>query len=332
MKSEKSILIIDDDMGIRDGLSVLLQKYFITGTAASGKEALQTIARGPHDIYIIDLFLGDLSGFDVLQEIKEKHPKSVTIMLTGFGSDDDIAKAKQLGANEFLHKPINFNRLKAVIDKLNSDAYNFEVSSTTLKSMVEMLKGMNMDLFKEIRSIESASQDLVGALGGKEKETASSISESAAKLKMKLTFIETYILLKNSDYTDTKSDLSVKSVAAKSFIKLNDFDVQKRVIIEDKRAFLYSKTFALLMDVLVNMLDIFPQSLLRISKSSHGIQVELINADLKIQQSIDTDDIAENFPSIEISLLKELLKFMGARINFKQEGPYTNLNVMIPLI
>lgn len=332
MKSEKSILIIDDDLGIRDGLSVLLQKYFITNTAASGAEALDTISTTHHDIYIIDLFLGDMSGFDILEKIKQTTPSAVTIMLTGFGSDEDILQAKKLGADEFLHKPISFPRLKSVIDKINSTQHQFEVSETTKASMIDTLKGMNLELFKQIRHIEKANKTLEGKVTPQQKEDINTIASSTANIRMTLEFSNTFIALKSGEFKDIKEEVNIKSVLSHSFSSLNDHETQVRAIVDDNKAYLHSSAFQVLTNVLVVILQKFPKSLLRIKKSTLGVELELINADLKIQQSMDSTEIPEGFPSIEISLLKELLKFMNARMNVKQEGLYTNLLINIPLL
>lgn len=332
MTSQKTLLIIDDDLGIRDGLSVLLQKYFITSSAASGNEATKIIESSSHDIYIIDLFLGDMSGFQILEQIKKIYPSSVTIMLTGFGSDDDIARAKQLGADEFLHKPISFPRLKGVIDKINSQEYSFKVSDTAMASMIETVKGMNTELFKQIRIIESSSHILEKEVTGSQKLEINLISQSAASARMNLSFIDAFIILKSKKLKDQKENINLKSILSISFTSLNDQETQVRAIVDDSIAYVYPKAFNILTDVLVSILKKFPQSLLRIKKSSNAIELELINADLKIQHSVESEKIPENFPTIEISLLKEVLKFMNARFNVKQEGLYTNLIISIPLI
>ena len=52
-----------------------------------------------------------MNGLEILAFIKKKHSNIITIILTGYGNDDDVVKAKKLGANEFLHKPISAKEL-----------------------------------------------------------------------------------------------------------------------------------------------------------------------------------------------------------------------------
>src|SRR5699024_4159984 len=109
-----SILIIDDDVDI----CFLLQKYltkkdFKVDTAFSANKAFKSLKEKKYDVVFCDYRLGDKDGLEVLQEIKEMHPKTEEIIITAYsdiqtavklitsGSFDDIAKP--LVPEEFVH-------------------------------------------------------------------------------------------------------------------------------------------------------------------------------------------------------------------------------------
>jgi two-component system response regulator YesN len=192
MSKQKSILIIDDDIGIRDGLSVLLGKYFIIGTASSGEEALEIIKSSDYDIYIIDIFPGDLSGFDILKEIKKNKPNARTIMLTGFGSDEDIELAKKLGADEFLHKPITFSRLKNVIDNINNNKTNYTKVSPISLSLHKVIRNSNLEILKASNNINQVIKVLADECPDNENRLKE-INKFNAIVKLTVIFIDYYI-------------------------------------------------------------------------------------------------------------------------------------------
>ncbi len=332
MKPDKSVLIIDDDLGIRDGLTVLLQKFFLVESAASGKEAVDIISKRLHDIYIIDLFLGDMNGFEILSFIKENYPSAITIILTGYGNDDDILKAKRLGANEFLHKPISFKQLKEVIDKLSNEKYDFKSTEKSLEISHNLLKGINSELFENLKPAIKSMESLRGILPEKYFDDIDFSIEQMNIVKIKLDFIKYLIEFKNNGFIDSKEDVSIKSVFEKSLTKYPLSNVYKRIMIDDKRAYVYFKSFQLLVDVMISMLQSSEKSVLKIVKNMNNIEFELINANLVVQDTLDSDNISEGFPYIEFSLLKEILRYTGSRFNIKKDGLYTNLIVTVKVI
>jgi YesN/AraC family two-component response regulator len=333
MKSDKSILIIDDDLGIRDGLTVLLQKFFIVESVASGKEATEVILHRKHDIYIIDLFLGDINGFEILALVNKRFPESITIILTGYGSDEDILKAKQLGANEFLHKPISFKQLKTIIDKLNDSKYNFESSEKTIEISYNFIAGVNTELLEYFNPLKNELKFLKQVLPNDYKHYTNNISDLILDLEFKVEFIGLIIKLKNRMFEDTKGNIFIKEVIEKALEKFPNTDIYKRIIINnDDNAYVFVNSFSLLINILLMLLKKFEKSLLKVSKSIQGIEIEMINTGLTIQKPFDSDGVMSDFPHIELNLLKEVLNFINSQFNIKQDGPYTNLLITVKTI
>src|SRR5262245_14260660 len=105
------LLVVDDDEMTRDMLSRRLERIGYTVTAAAdGNLALDLIAREVFDVILLDIKMPGLSGFQVLQAIRRIH--SVTdlpvVMVTSSDDSDSIVEALELGANDYVTKPIDF--------------------------------------------------------------------------------------------------------------------------------------------------------------------------------------------------------------------------------
>lgn len=115
----QSILVVDDEEEARFGLSKLLtdQNYNVF-TAANGVEALEVIRNNAISIIITDIKMPKMDGLTFLREIKKNLPSAKVVIITGYGEVETYLEAMNLGAIEFLHKPIQFKDLIKVIRKV----------------------------------------------------------------------------------------------------------------------------------------------------------------------------------------------------------------------
>ncbi|PKL45370.1 MAG: hypothetical protein CVV42_18555 [Candidatus Riflebacteria bacterium HGW-Riflebacteria-2] len=105
------ILLVDDEPFNRDMLSRRLQKRGLQVIQAeSGKEALALIAGELPELVLLDVMMPDMDGIETLRKIREKHPAQElpVIMVTARDATDDIVEALELGANDYLTKPVDF--------------------------------------------------------------------------------------------------------------------------------------------------------------------------------------------------------------------------------
>lgn len=112
--SKATVLIIDDEVQIRRLLTITLQNDFTVLEAATAKEGLSLVASHPPDLVLLDLGLPDESGHDVLRHLREWYTHPV-IILSVQSSEDDIVKALDNGANDYLVKPFRTGELLARI-------------------------------------------------------------------------------------------------------------------------------------------------------------------------------------------------------------------------
>src|SRR3954465_8401623 len=109
------ILVIDDESQMRRLLEITLQSNdFVVNEAATAKEGLAAAANHPPDLIILDLGLPDESGHIVLKKLREWFTKSILI-LSVQSSEENIVKALDQGANDYLVKPFRTGELMARI-------------------------------------------------------------------------------------------------------------------------------------------------------------------------------------------------------------------------
>jgi len=111
-----SILIVDDEVEIRESLQTLLELegYNVDG-AESGEDGLARIAGQPFDLVLLDLALPGKNGMEVLAEIHERDPQLAVIMITAYGTVENAVNAMQAGAVNFVQKPWENEKLLADI-------------------------------------------------------------------------------------------------------------------------------------------------------------------------------------------------------------------------
>jgi two-component system response regulator HydG len=103
-----TILIIDDNETIRDGIAHVVRKMgHAPVCASSGQEGLQRFKEAPPDFVITDLKMDGLSGVEVLAKIKEQDPEVPAMIITAFGTVETAVEAMKLGAFDFLIKPFS---------------------------------------------------------------------------------------------------------------------------------------------------------------------------------------------------------------------------------
>jgi DNA-binding NtrC family response regulator len=114
---QPSILVVDDEGDFLETLMNRLKKRKIaTAGCASGEEALRLIKETPFDVVVLDIKMpGGMDGIQTLREIKKIRPETEVILLTGHASIETSMEGMQLGAYDYLLKPI---KLEDLLEKL----------------------------------------------------------------------------------------------------------------------------------------------------------------------------------------------------------------------
>jgi DNA-binding response OmpR family regulator len=112
------ILVIDDEREICEVTKRFLsKKNYLCFTATSQDEALALVNKEHPSLALLDIRLGEVSGMDVLQKIKEIDRKIKVIMVTGLADEESIRQAKSLGADDFVSKPFTASYLHKLLSQ-----------------------------------------------------------------------------------------------------------------------------------------------------------------------------------------------------------------------
>jgi len=137
-KTKKSILIVDDEMAVRESLRQILKPQYEVFTAADGHEALECVRQNKIDLITLDLKMPGLSGIDVLREVKKLRDDVEVIIITAYGTTTNAGESIYFGAGDFIIKPFDV----------------FDINTKVKKSLDRQSK--NQEIKKLIRQIREA--------------------------------------------------------------------------------------------------------------------------------------------------------------------------------
>src|SRR3712207_3277526 len=161
------VLVIDDEMGPRESLRMLLKPNYQVHTAESVEAGIKILREKHPDAVISDIRMPGTNGIDGLRKIREIDPHVSVIMLTGFGALETAQEALRLGANDYISKPFDAREMRDVISR--------NVERTRVQRTGEHAAGeireLNNRLLKELAqkerlaSLGQASAEFVHDLG-----------------------------------------------------------------------------------------------------------------------------------------------------------------------
>lgn len=150
-----SLLVVDDELSMREFLRILLEKEgYDVAVAPNGYVALEVINQQPIDLIISDIRMPDMSGLDLLSAVKELNRDIAIILITAFANPDDAVTAMKNGAFDYITKPFNVDEIKKIIHSALKKIKSEQEKDTTedfpdiIGSSPEMLK--IFDLIKKI--------------------------------------------------------------------------------------------------------------------------------------------------------------------------------------
>jgi len=112
----RSVLIVDDEIGVRQSLKMLLKNDYEVSLAKNAEEAFSQIKEHSPEVILLDVTLPDLDGFKVLERIKQDHPNIIVIVMTGtMMAEKMVLEAKRLRAYGYVSKPFDIDELRLMI-------------------------------------------------------------------------------------------------------------------------------------------------------------------------------------------------------------------------
>jgi DNA-binding NtrC family response regulator len=127
------ILVVDDEADIRESLQALLEmEGYVVDLAASGAEGLRAVEVRDYDLMLLDLMMPDLSGMEVLQEVRSRDRDIPIFLITAYGSTQVAVDALKAGATDYFPKPWENDKLLLEIERIISKHW-LERENTQLK-------------------------------------------------------------------------------------------------------------------------------------------------------------------------------------------------------
>ena len=137
MAQQGSVLVVDDELGPRESLRMILRPLYEVKTASTGQEALQYIQQEKVDLITLDLKMPGISGMDVLREIKKMKLDVPVIIITAFGTLTNAHEAIRFGAVDFISKPYNATDILSTVRRtVEQKRY-----TAKMKNLMETIQG-----------------------------------------------------------------------------------------------------------------------------------------------------------------------------------------------
>lgn len=139
MSRKPSILVVDDDSSIRKTLAAILEeKGYDVEAVETGGKAIEKAKSRFYNLALLDIRLPDMDGVELLTEMKETKPKMVKIMLTGYPSLQNAVEALNKGADAYIIKPVDIDKMLATIkDQLNKQRKAQKMTQDQLVQFIE---------------------------------------------------------------------------------------------------------------------------------------------------------------------------------------------------
>ena len=142
---QPTVLVIDDEKRIREGCyKILTKENCLVEMAQNGEMGLEMLGEKHYDIILTDLMMPGIGGMEVLARVREQHPDSVSIVITGFATLEHSIEAMKKGAFDFIPKPFTPDQLRVVVSKavkMTRTLQDIATEKTRLKTIVNYLAG-----------------------------------------------------------------------------------------------------------------------------------------------------------------------------------------------
>jgi diguanylate cyclase (GGDEF)-like protein/PAS domain S-box-containing protein len=143
--SRWKLLVVDDEIGLGESLSLLLGHLgYEVSIASSGEMALEKLRSSSFDLVVTDLVMDGVNGYDILDFINREQPDIPVLVLTGLGSIDAAVKALKQGAYDYILKPFDY------------DSFKISIHRALEKRRLEMIQRFQKQRIEAVASIASA--------------------------------------------------------------------------------------------------------------------------------------------------------------------------------
>jgi two-component system, NarL family, response regulator DegU len=190
------IVIADDHMVLRESLTALLQSqpdFDVLGSAANGEEALQLVQQHKPQVLVLDLFMPESDGFEVLRTLERGGSRVASVVLTGSDSQNDYVQVVRLGARGLVLKADDPQKLFAAIRSVAEGdlAFSDEIAHTILDAMVSDQPTVPSSMARLSERERQISYMVARGMRNRDIATELSISENTVKRHLQSIFSKT---------------------------------------------------------------------------------------------------------------------------------------------
>ncbi|MFN3763191.1 MAG: ATP-binding protein [Anaerolineae bacterium] len=149
MNTPIRILVVDDELGIREGCRrVLVPQGFEVDVAENGPAGLRKLRESRYDVLLLDIMMPGMSGMEVLRQVRQIDPELICIIITGYATVELAVQAIREGAHDFIAKPFSADMLLQVVNR--------ELERRALRKEAERLRALE----EEARELARAKAEL----------------------------------------------------------------------------------------------------------------------------------------------------------------------------
>ena len=168
--AKAQVLIVDDEEGIRESLSQIIEDDgYETVAVSSGEDAVKAVQETLPDLVLLDIWMSGIDGIQTLQQIKAMHPDLPVIMISGHANIESAIKATKMGAYDLLEKPLSLDKVllsvERALEKKNLEMENRALRENLFRRWKLVGESLKMKLLEEQIRMAAASNSRVLILG-----------------------------------------------------------------------------------------------------------------------------------------------------------------------
>src|SRR5256712_435701 len=165
MAEQSTVLVVDDEIGPRESLRVILKPDYQVLVASEGEQAVQLIEQQAVDVVLLDLRMPGLSGIQVLEKIKATNPAIEVIVVTGYASYETVLEGLRLHAFDYISKPFSIPHLRDVVKRAATQRQIWqqqakEMAEQQLHELLQNLGDVSDSLQQSLQTLSQVSHTL----------------------------------------------------------------------------------------------------------------------------------------------------------------------------
>ena len=159
MSRRPTVLVVEDEVAIREGLCDLLAYHGMQPTpAATGPEGLRQAQTGHYDLVILDVMLPGMDGIAVCTELRAARPSQAILVLTARGREEDVLEGFRAGCDDYVAKPFSIAqltaRVKALLRRAGAAANDFTIGDIVVRPERLVAEGAGRSVELTVRDVE----------------------------------------------------------------------------------------------------------------------------------------------------------------------------------